>query len=268
MLKNEEIQKTANSNPVDALRGKVTGVQVNSRTGQPGRESFSILIRGISSINAGSAPLIILDGAPFSGDLNTIANSDIESMTVLKDAASAALYGARGANGVIIITTKAASRGKTTLTVDAKWGSNSRAIPDYKYLDNPGKYYEMWYQSLRNYAGNKLGQSETDAHRWANTNLTNNTAYGLGYNVYTVPTGENLIGINGKLNPNAKLGNVVTGTDGKQYLLTPDDWTDAIYQNGLRQEYTLTAASANQNGSFYASVNWLKNEGIVTKSDF
>lgn len=268
VLKNEEIQKTANSNPVDALRGKVTGVQVNSSTGQPGQESFSILVRGISSINAGTAPLIILDGAPFSGDLNTIANNDIESMTVLKDAASAALYGARGANGVIIITTKNATRGKTTLTVDAKWGSNSRAIPDYKYLDNPGKYYEMWYQSLRNYAGNKLGQSETDAHRWANDNLTQSSSYGLGYNVFSVPTGESLIGMNGKLNPNAKLGNVVTGTDGKQYLLTPDDWTDAIYQNGLRQEYTLTAASANQNGSFYASANWLKNEGIVTKSDF
>lgn len=268
VLKNEEIQKTANSNPVDALRGKVTGVQVNSRTGQPGQESFSILIRGISSINAGTAPLIILDGAPFSGDLNTIANSDIESMTVLKDAASAALYGARGANGVIIITTKNATRGKTTLTVDAKWGSNSRAIPDYKYLNNPGKYYEMWYQSLRNYAGNKLGQSETDAHRWANDNLTQSSSYGLGYNVFSVPTGESLIGMNGKLNPNAKLGNVVTGTDGKQYLLTPDDWTDAIYQNGLRQEYTLTAASANQNGSFYASANWLKNEGITAKSDY
>lgn len=268
VLKNEDIQKTANSNPMDALRGKVTGVQINSATGQPGQESFSILVRGISSINAGTAPLIILDGAPFSGDMNTIANNDIESMTVLKDAASAALYGARGANGVIIITTKAATRGKSTLTVDAKWGSNSRAIPDYEYLDNAGKYYEMWYQSLRNYAANKLGQGAMDAHNWANTNLTASNDYGLGYNVYSVPTGENLIGFNGKLNPNATMGNVITGTDGKQYLITPDDWTDAIYQNGLRQEYTLTASNANQNGSFYASANWMKNEGITAKSDY
>lgn len=75
--------------------------------------------------------MIILDGVPYDGDLNNINNQDIESMTVLKDAASNALYGARGANGVIMITTKKGNAGQATVTVDAKWGVNTRATQDY-----------------------------------------------------------------------------------------------------------------------------------------
>ncbi len=268
VLDSKDIQKTANSNAVDALRGKVTGVQINSASGQPGNESFSILIRGISSITAESTPLIIMDGAPFSGDINTINTSDIESMTVLKDAASAALYGARGANGVIIMTTKSAGRSGGKVTVDAKWGSNSRAIPDYNYVKSPAKYYEMWYGALNSYAKNELNYNEYTANRYANQNMINNATMGLGYNVYNVPTGEYMIGLNGKLNPNATLGNLVTGQDGNQYLLTPDDWVDALYQNGLRQEYTVTGTGGNHNGGFYISANYLNNEGITMKSGF
>ena len=89
----------------------------------PGSKS-SIKIRGFSSINAKNDPLIIVDGAPYSGDINNINPNDVESMTVLKDAASNALYGARGANGVIIITTKKGPicRGEAKVTFDAKWG--------------------------------------------------------------------------------------------------------------------------------------------------
>lgn len=105
VLKEDEISKVQVTNPVDALRGKVSGVQMTRQSGQPGGSSPAIRIRGISSINSGNAPLIILDGVPFDGDMNSLNPADIESETVLKDAASAALYGARGANGVIIITT-------------------------------------------------------------------------------------------------------------------------------------------------------------------
>lgn len=87
-------------------------------SGAPGSSS-GILIRGIGSINAGGAPLYVVDGSPFDGDIKSINPQDIESMTVLKDAASAALYGARGANGVIIITTKAGRADRGTITVDA-----------------------------------------------------------------------------------------------------------------------------------------------------
>ena len=267
VVKADDINKAQVSNPVDALVGKVSGVQMFNNTGQPGQTTPSINIRGISSINAGSAPLIILDGAPFDGDLNTISNQDIESMTVLKDAASAALYGARGANGVILITTKSAKHGTASVTLDAKWGANSRAIPDYYTIDSPAKYYETWYGALNMYARNQLGYSADQAARFANQNLTSSNEYGLGYNVYNVPAGEYLIGANGKLNPNATLGNIVS-YGGNQYMLMPDNWSDAAYKNGLRQEYTLTATGSTDRSSFYGSVNYLDNEGISENSDY
>ena len=86
--------------------------------------------------------------------------------------------------------------------------------------------------------------------------MINSADYGLNYNVYSVPTGENLIGVNGKLNPNATLGNVIN-YKGQEYMLMPDDWRDATYQNGLRQEYTLTATANSTQGSFYGSANYL-----------
>ena len=267
VVKSEDIAKISVANPVDALTGKVSGVQINSATGQPGQESFSIRIRGVSSINAGNDPLVILDGAPYDGDLNSISNQDIASMTVLKDAASAALYGARGANGVVIITTKSGREGTSSITVDAKWGSNSKALPEYEYVNNPAKYYELWYSALNNYALDKLGYSANQAYLWANENLTANNAYGLGYNVYTLPEGQTLIGMNGRLNPNATLGRVIS-YNGNEYMLLPDDWRDASYQNGLRQEYTVTGTGSNTKGSFYGSANYLKNEGITMNSDY
>ena len=267
VLKSDEIAKISNSNAVSALTGKVSGVQINTATGQPGQESFNIRVRGISSINAGNAPLIVVDGSPYDGDMNSINPGDIASMTVLKDAASAALYGARGANGVVIITTKSGRDGSTSFTFDAKWGSNSKALPDYNIVKSPAKYYETWYAALNNYAQNKLGYSANEAYAWANKNMINSSDYGLNYNVYSVPTGENLIGVNGKLNPNATLGNVIN-YNGKEYMLMPDDWRDASYQNGLRQEYTLTATANSTQGSFYGSANYLKNEGITMGSDY
>ena len=267
VLKSDEIAKISNSNAVSALTGKVSGVQINAATGQPGQESFNIRVRGISSINAGNAPLIVVDGSPYDGDMNSINPSDIASMTVLKDAASAALYGARGANGVVIITTKSGREGSTSFTFDAKWGSNSKALPDYNIVKSPAKYYETWYAALNNYAQNKLGYSANEAYGWANKNMINSADYGLNYNVYSVPTGENLIGVNGKLNPNATLGNVIN-YKGQEYMLMPDDWRDATYQNGLRQEYTLTATANSNQGSFYGSANYLKNEGITMGSDY
>lgn len=107
----EEIGKVQVTNAVDALRGKAAGVQITNLTGAPG-STPTIRIRGVNSISAGSAPLIVLDGSPFDGSLNDINPTDVESMTVLKDAASTALYGARGGNGVILITTKSAKKGK------------------------------------------------------------------------------------------------------------------------------------------------------------
>ena len=121
----EKLEQSQVTNVTDALAGAVPGVTLTSNDGAPGAKS-SIKIRGFSSINAKNDPLIIVDGAPYSGDINNINPNDVESMTVLKDAASNALYGARGANGVIIITTKRANMsGEAKVTFDAKIGRAS-----------------------------------------------------------------------------------------------------------------------------------------------
>ena len=102
----------------------------------------------------------------------------------------------------------------------------------------------MYYKGLYNYAVDaKDGQGMTPeaAYAWANAKLTGSDSYGLGYDVYTYPAGQTLIGRNGKLNPNATLGRMVTGKDGQQYWIQPDNWIDAIYSNALRQEYSATA---------------------------
>lgn len=262
-----DIGKIQTSNAASALTGKVSGVQMSSSSGQPGASTPSIRIRGISSITAGNSPLIILDGSPYDGDLNNISTQDIESMTVLKDAASNALYGSRGSNGVIIITTKKGNSNEAKVTVDAKWGSNTRATQDYNNITDPGQYYEMYYGALKGYFTNAQGLTNDAAHAMANKNLTSNNDYGLGYNIYSVPQGQYLIGSNGKLNPYATLGNKVN-YQGQEYLLTPDNWLDEAYKNSLRQEYNVSASGGSDKSSFYLSVNYLNNEGIVTNSGF
>ncbi|WP_233567176.1 TonB-dependent receptor plug domain-containing protein [Parabacteroides sp. AM58-2XD] len=102
IMKSDDLLKAQVSNPAQALAGRVAGVQLSNSSSQPG-SSPSITIRGFGSISSDTEPLIVVDGMPFDGDLNLINSNDIESMTVLKDAASNALYGARGANGVIMI---------------------------------------------------------------------------------------------------------------------------------------------------------------------
>ena len=266
VVKSEEIGKIQTSNATQALAGKMAGVQLTNASGQPGTQQPSIRIRGISSINAGNAPLIILDGVPFDGDMNNINAQDIESMTVLKDAASNALYGARGANGVIMITTKKGSSGTAQVNFDAKWGVNSRATQDYNYIKDPAQYYEMYYSALKNYYING-GKSEAEAHIAANAGLINGST-GLGYNVYSVPEGQYMIGTDGKLNPNAKLGNVITTKDGSQYTLMPDSYIDEAYSNSMRQEYNLNVTAGNDRSSFYTSVNYLDNQGITQNSDY
>ena len=268
VLGSEEIGKVQVTNAVDALKGKAAGVQIYSTSGQPGTTP-TIRIRGVNSINADSDPLLVLDGAPYDGSLNDINPADVESMTVLKDAASTSLYGARGGNGVILITTKSGKRGKdATITFDAKWGSNQQATPNYKVVNNPAKYYEKYYSSLNLYAQDKLGYNANEAWQWANQAMIANSGdFTLGYNVYNVPEGQLLIGQNGKLNPNATLGRVVTYA-GEQYLLTPDDWEKEVYSNGLRQEYTVSANGATERSTFYLSANYLNNEGITTGSDY
>lgn len=265
VIKSDDIVKSQQSNVAQALAGKVAGVQLTNTSGQPG-ESPKIRIRGFSSLNAGNDPLWIVDGMPYSGDLNNLNPSDIESMTVLKDAASNSLYGARGANGVVMITTKKAKSQEAHVTIDAKWGVNSRAVQDYAYITNPAQFYELHYSALKNYYVNS-GMSVGEAHLRANTNLTANANDGgLGYMVYTVPSGQEFIGINGKVNPAATLGRRLV-YEGKEYYIRPDDWTDAAFRSSLRQEYNASISGQTGNASIYGSFGYLNNEGIAYNSD-
>lgn len=262
-----QIEKSQVSNALNALTGKVAGVQITNSSGQPGQTTPTIRIRGISSLNAGNAPLVIVDGAPFHGDINTINPNDIKSMTLLKDAASNALYGARGANGVILITTKKGQLGEgATVTLDAKWGQNSRAQQDYNLIKDPRQYYEVYYKGLYNYAiANNL--SPESAYTWANQNLTAGNSYGLAYQTFTTPEGQYLIGTNGKFNPSATPGYLATYR-GQEFYLQPDDWYDAAYKHSLRQEYNLSVSNGTEQTQFYLSAGYLKNEGITPASDY
>ena len=266
VVKSSDISKTQSSDATRALEGMVAGVQMTTSSGTLG-SSPSIMIRGISSINAGTAPLYVVDGVPYSGDMNNLNSSDIESMTVLKDAASNALYGARGANGVIMITTKKAKLGEAKVTVDAKWGLNTKALKSYDYITDPGLYYETHYNALYNYYRLEQGMSDDAANLKAAQNLTGAASEGgLGYLTFTVPEGELLIGRNGKLNPNAVPGRMVTYY-GEKYWLQPDDWMDAAYKNSMRQEYNVNVAGTTGNAQIFASFGYLDNKGIIDGQD-
>lgn len=265
VVKSSDIAKVQTSNPTRALEGLVAGVQMTTSSGSLG-SSPSIRIRGTSSITAGKEPLYIVDGVPFSGDLNNINSSDIESMTILKDAASNALYGARGANGVIMITTKKAKAGDAVVNVDAKWGLNTKALKEYDYIKDPGLYYETHYNALYNYYRGVAGLSDPLAHSRAAANVAGpSSAGGLGYQVYTVPEGQSFIGTNGKINPNAELGRIVE-YGGEQYLLTPDNWMDETYKKSLRQEYNVSVSGTTGKASIFASFGYLNNKAIVDGS--
>ncbi len=264
-IKSDDIVKTQSSSVANALSGKVAGLQTSQGSGSLGSEP-TIRIRGIGSINAGNDPLWVVDGVPYEGDLNNLNMADIETMTVLKDAASNALYGARGANGVIMVTTKRAKVGDARVNFDAKWGVNMAARQLYDYTRDPGQYYEMHYASLKNYYMNELKQDAGAAHILANQAMISTGDGGLGYNVYTVPAGQTLIGSNGKLNPNATLGRKFS-YNGQEYTVTPDDWYDELYDPSFRQEYNLSIAAASDKSNFFASFGYLNNTGITDGSN-
>ena len=238
-VKKEQLEKIQSSNFTKALEGTVAGVQVVGGTGQPG-SSATIRIRGIGSINASSAPLYVVDGMPYDGNIAAINPNDIESMTVLKDASSTALYGSRAANGVIMITTKKGAREKTRVTFEGRVGVNSRGIGEYDIMKNPGEYMTTYWQMLRN----QLGSGEE-----ATANLFGE----LGYNPF-MSDNNNIVDANGNLTAAA--------------LKWTDDWADESISSGMRQEYNVSLQGGNSRSSHYLSIGYLDDEGIITNSDY
>lgn len=263
VVTSKELSQHVTTNVMNALAGSTPGLQIRGTSGAPGAGSGSIKIRGISSFAASTAPLVIVDGAPYSASLSNIPQEDIESVTVLKDAASAALYGARGAAGVILVTTKSGKNKEAQINVDVRWGANTRAIQDYKTINDPARYLEVIYGQYYDYY--LYGQSMPAAE--ANVEANKQMLDDLAYNIYTVPEGQQLIGTDGRLNPNAKLGRTYEAK-GETYYLTNDNWRDAAYSTALRQEYNVSVSGAMDRGSFYASLNYLDDDGIIEYSSY
>ena len=262
MVDSEEISKRVTSSVTTALAGTTPGVQIISSSGDPSSSGGSIRIRGIGSMSASNNPLYVVDGMPYEGSMSDINPNDVESISVLKDASASAIYGARGANGVVLITTKKASGSQPSVKFDARFGVNSRLIPQYDVIDDPGQYYETWYKLLYN-SQYYAGASVADAYAFADNNLFNANNGGLGYIVFTVPEGQNLVGHNFKLNPNATLG-----YDDGEYYYYPDNWYDEAFHNSFRQEYNLSASGSKGGLTYYGSVGYLDDGGVVSNSRY
>ena len=144
----KEIDKRPISNVLTALQGAGPGVQTSAPSGVPG-SSPGIRIRGVGSYSAGQDALVVVDGVPFDGGMASINPADVESVTVLKDAATIAMYGSRGANGVVMVTTKKGNSGQSQLNVSAQYGFNENAVPAYNTV-GAGEYYELMWQAYTN----------------------------------------------------------------------------------------------------------------------
>lgn len=266
VVSSDKIAERQVSSPISALNGQVAGLQMVEGNGP--ESDPTIIIRGFGSINAGTSPLIVVDGLPYNGYWSDINPQDVESISVLKDAASNALYGSRGANGVIMITTKSAKRGRAAISFDAKFGVNMDGKNYYDYITDPKEYYELHYSMLMNYYRNALGQKYSTAKQSAEAAIGKSASDGgLGYMIYEVPAGQNLFGDDGKMNPNAT-PRTVLGNDGERYLLLPDDWKKEGMRNGFRHEYTLNIDGGNEVFQFIGSLGFLQSEGLAYGSDY
>lgn len=235
------------------LTGAAPGVITTGGSGQPG-SSPDIRIRGIGTLNTSAYPLVILDGSEYSGSLASINPTDIESVTILKDASSTALYGSRAANGVIIITTKKGKKGEETMKVNlkAQGGLIDHALPFYPSVD-AFDFYELHAEAFaqsRYWSG--ADATIEDARAYAYENIYSQ----LRYNPFVGTPNDQIVGSDGKINPNAKIG-------------FPDlDWYKAAQQTGYRQNYDLTLSGGSSKSSYFYSLGYLDERGYTIKSDY
>ena len=250
-VKSEEILLRPTSSVASALEGTVTGVQVNSTYGAPGQDP-DIRIRGIGTVNGSSKPLYVIDGVPFGGNISDLNPQDIESMSVLKDAASAALYGNRASNGVILITTKKGKQGKLNMTADIKLGTFTRGIPEYDVM-KANQWMEAQWLNMKN---NRIaaGDDAATAAAYASENLIADRLY---LNIYNAADNA-LFTSDGKLTTTS-----MKGTYGEDL-----DWFDQAIRNGFRQEYNINANGATDKADYLFSVGYLKEDGYIKTSGF
>ena len=253
VVSSENIDAKAVSNVAQALIGEVSGVSVTRTNGRPG-SSATIRIRGFSSIEGNSAPLYVVDGVPFSGDINAINPNDIESTTILKDASATAIYGARGANGVVLLTTRKGTSGKNTVEFDFQSSVSSRTLPRYNLVDSEEEYMELVYAGLKNtadFAGNN------NPSQFALDNLFSDRGVAPLYNMWNVADG------NGLIDPST--GRVISGVTRKY---TPTDWADAGYRDGVRNEMNFKTSGGTDKTKHYFSLGYLSDEGFIQESQY
>ena len=251
-VKSDAIELRPTTSVASALEGSVTGVQVNSTVGAPG-EDPQIRIRGVGTVNGSSSPLYILDGVPYSGSISDLNPQDIESMSVLKDAASAALYGNRASNGVILITTKKGKQGKMNITFDVKQGTYSRGIAEYDCL-GAREWMEAQWLNMKN---NRMaaGDDAATAGAYASKHLI---ADRLQLNIFD-KADEALFTADGKLVSDAR----IKGTYGEDL-----DWYKQAIGHGYRQEYNFNANGATEKSDYLVSLGYLDEQGYLKTSGF
>lgn len=253
-IKGSEIATRPLANVAAALVGAAPGVQTSAVNGQPG-SAPAVRIRGFGSISSSNDPLYVVDGVPFSGNIANLNPNDIEDMTILKDAASTALYGARAANGVIMITTRKGKKGaKPALTFSLNKGTSDRAIPEYERV-NVYDYYPVMWEAYRNSLVYRTTSPLTVAA--ASAQATTDIKGLLGYNPFNVANNA-IVGTDGKLNPNAQL------------IYKPEDlnWENAIKRLGQRTDANMTIAGGQDKSDYFISLGYLNEKGYVIRSDF
>lgn len=252
-VKSEAIEMRPTSSVTSALEGTVAGVQVNSTYGAPGTDP-SIRIRGVGTVNGSSSPLYVLDGVPFGGNISDLNPADIESISVLKDAASAALYGNRASNGVILITSKKGKMGKLNVSLDIKQGTYSRGVPEYDRAD-ARQWMELEWQNLRNSRISGNGEDAATAAAYASKNLIDEIVY---LNIFNKPN-DALFDANGKMAADAS---ILPG------YVDDLDWYDFGVRAGYRQEYNINANGSNDKADYRFSAGYLDENGYLKDSGF
>jgi TonB-linked SusC/RagA family outer membrane protein len=254
VIDKKSLEKRTVSNITKALDGQTPGVISTSGGGQPG-DGTTIRVRGYASINASSSPLYVVDGVPFNGSVNSINPSDIESVTVLKDASAGALYGARGANGVIIITTKRGVSGQADVNFKATYGWSSRAIKRYDMV-NQREFVQLTYEALRN--GYVFNNDYTwDAAKAQAIADLSATMGGEIYNPFKNYTWATIIDpATEQVKPDA-----VAAWD--------ENWMDAISNDRApRQEYQFSIKGGNDKTQNMLSFGYVNEEGILKNTGF
>ena len=240
------------SNVSQALAGEVAGVTVINTSGQPGTTS-TIRIRGYGSVNGNRDPLYVVDGVPFTGSINSINPSDIKSTTVLKDATATAIYGARGANGVILITTKGGAIAEDYIEIDLKSGINTQLIPRYDVVSSPEEYIGYVWEGLYN----RGAINGVDPVAYANNTLFTDSYVNPGYNMWNVADANALI------DPATRMVR-----DGVTRRYTPELYKDYAFDTAFRNEGNLRMGGGDEKTKYYVSFGFLNDDGYAIRTSY